>query len=746
MSWFRKKPKKEIPEQVRRQAPDMARKYEEQLAQRLGGDQPPQEAVPISSREYKQFKESYMPKHLSWYEKACNFSEKLLKIAPDKKKIPDYEEAIRICHLNVTPTGITSFALLSPLTLALLGAFISLGIFGSFFFTIFFLVIGLLLYPVLQTFPKFSANAWRMKSSNQMVVCIFYIVTYMRHTSNLERAIQFATEHLAPPLSLDLRKVLWDVETEYYESVKVSLETYLATWKKWNGEFVSAFHLVEASLYEGDEQRRLATLDKAMSSMLDETYEKMLHYAQNLKSPITMLHMLGIILPILGLVMLPLVVSFMCSVQWYHLFAVYNLALPVGVMYMAKTILATRPTGYGESDIADTNPELKKYKNVIFNIGKKEIKITPLVFSILFMVLFVSMGILPLALHLISSPEWDIIYTEQGMQLASQLQDPKENFAFLGYKPSAGCPVGKEGTGNLVGPFGLGAGIFSLFLVLGVGAGVGLYYKLRSKNLLNIRNQAKKLEQEFASALFQLGNRLGDGLPVEIAFGKVAEVMEDTMSGKFFRLVSANISRLGMSVEEAIFDPQHGALVYFPSKIIASSMKVLVESAKKGPRIAANAVINVSNYIKEIHRVNERLKDLMADIISSMKSQIKFLTPVISGIVIGITSMITTILGKLRVQLANISGDAGGVAMIKMFGDGIPSFYFQIMVGLYVVEIIFILTIMSTGIESGSDKLKEQSELGKNLIRGSITYLVVALSVMLIFNLIAAKILIGVAT
>ena len=49
--------------------------------------------------------------------------------------------------------------------------------------------------------------------------------------------------------------------------------------------------------------------------MLEETYEKMLHYAQNLKSPITMLHMLGIILPILGLVILPLVVSFMEAVK-----------------------------------------------------------------------------------------------------------------------------------------------------------------------------------------------------------------------------------------------------------------------------------------------------------------------------------------------------------------------------------------------------------------------------------------------
>ena len=58
-------------------------------------------------------------------------------------------------------------------------------------------------------------------------------------------------------------------------------------------------------------------------------------------------------------------------------------------------------------------------------------------------------------------------------------------------------------------------------------------------------------------------------------------------------------------------------------------MKVLIEGVKKGPRVAAQALMNISRYVKEIHKVNERLRDLMAEIISSMKSQIKFLTPAI---------------------------------------------------------------------------------------------------------------------
>ncbi|MEK6849249.1 MAG: hypothetical protein AABY01_01615, partial [Nanoarchaeota archaeon] len=254
---------------------------------------------------------------------------------------------------------------------------------------------------------------------------------------------------------------------------------------------------------------------------------------------------------------------------------------------------------------------------------------------------------------------------------------------------------------------------------------------------------AKRLENEFAGALFQLGNRLADGIPAEAAFGRVAEMMPDTVSGEFFNLVSTNIRKLGMGLREALFDPRRGAVAAFPSAIIESSMKVLIESIKKGPLIAANALTNVSRYIKEIHAVNERLQDLMAEIISDMKSQITFLTPAISGIVIGITSMITTILGALGTQVTKLSTEgAGRVSSIaSLFGDSIPTYYFQIVVGLYVVQIITILTIIANSIENGADKLGERYAIGQNVIRSTILYCLIALIVMVIFNSIAVRIM-----
>ena len=715
---------------------DLLEKYKRRVKSEFG-EAPPLSAE-TSTKEYTEFKKELYPTHYSWYEKACNFSDNTLKLKIDEKKAAKMQKNLEVCHLNVRPSGVVAFSYLLPLFVIVFGSLITYGVFQLSFFPVYFLFAGLIMIPALQKFPNFMANSWRMKASNQMVQSVFYLVTYMRHTSNLERAIEFAADHLDPPLSLDLRKIIWDVETEKFSNIRDSADAYLQKWKEWDKEFVESFHLVESSLFESSEDRRLALLDKALDVILNGTYENMLHYAHSLKSPMTMLHMLGVILPILGLVILPLVVSFIGGGEGsspltsaIYIAVLYDVTLPIAVFYLGKTILSRRPAGYGAADISE-KPGVKRFRNVNIPLGKKfSISINPLYFSIIVFVVAMFIGLSPLILHSLGSADFSF--------------DKDGNLKMLDYV----CPPDKGqdcAAADRVGPYGLGASILSLVVIAGLGLSIGMFFALRSKNVIKIRERTKDLEDEFSSALFQLGNRLGDGLPAEIAFAKVADSMQGTTSGDFFNLAEKNMTTLGMGLEQSIFDPKVGSLVSFPSKVIESSMKVLMESIKRGPRIAAEALVSMSRYIKEIHRVEERLKDLMSDVISSMKSQVKFLTPAIAGIVIGITSMISTILTKLSAQLGNFTqGQQTGVGgfgdMLSIFGIGIPTYHFQIVVGVYIVEIAYILTILSNGIENGADKLGERYSLGKNLVNSTLLYCFIAAVVMILFNFFATSIL-----
>ena len=457
------------------------------------GEQSQQE-IKVTSREYTEFKQELYPTRYSWYEQACNFSENIFRLKSDPKKTIKLQKDLAITHLQVSPSGVTSFAILGSLavmfggTALSLGIPLALGVQPLLFLAIFCMFGGLLLIPALQKVPSFMANTWRMKASNQMVQSIFYIVTYMRHTSNLERAIGFAADHLDAPLSLDFRKILWDVETEKYSTIKDSAEAYLEFWKEWDREFVEAFHLVESSLYESSEQRRISLLDKALDVILTGTYENMLHYAHNLQSPITMLHMLGIILPILGLVILPLVVSFLSSgsnpfVTAVYIALLYNVSLPIAVYYLGQNILSKRPAGYGAADIGE-RPGLQKYRNVNIPLGGKVFfSVNPLYFSIMIFIVLALIGLSPLILHTLN-PEFEINFAEG-------------NYKFLEYL----CPPSLESgctTADKIGPYGLGSSLISLALVLSLGLSLGAYFALRSKNVIKIRDRTKALEEEFS--------------------------------------------------------------------------------------------------------------------------------------------------------------------------------------------------------------------------------------------------------
>ncbi len=698
---------------------DILKKYERKLGDEYGENYLEDFEPRLTHKEYEIFRSEVLERKVTNYEKWCYFAEKILKVTPSKKDLPELEKSIEVAHLNITPRSAASLGALSGLSLIFLGILVLVMsyVFGSLsiFFPLFLIIGGALIIKPLSNAPNYLANRWRLEASNQMVLCILYIVMYMRHTSNLEHAVKFAAEHVGPPLSLDLKKVFWDIQTERFFSIKESLDNYLESWRDHNLEFVESFHLIEGSLYESNEGRRVELLEKALEVMLDGTYNKMLHYAHNLKGPITLLYMLGVILPILGLVIFPLVGSFMGgAVRWYHLAMLYNVILPIVLIVMGSNMLAKRPTGYGESELLKTNPEFRIYEKWIIN--DKVVPLNPKVASILLGSFIAFIGFLPLLIHLVN-PGYDVSLGNLGH--------------FLDFKDSSG-------------PYGTGALLMSLLIPLGIALGISMYYGIKTNRLIKIKKKVDTLEEEFSGAVFQLGNRVGDGIPSEVAFGEVAKTMSGTPTGNFFSTVDRNIRKLGHDMRRAVFDARVGAILLFPSNLINSTMKVLIESAKKGPLVVSTSLITISKYVDRIKQVNERLKDLLADVLSSMTSQINFLTPLIAGIVVGVGSMVTAIINKLGSAFkgigtggADVPTNLGTIASIMRIEDAIPGFYFQLVVGIYVLQITLILTLLSTNIERGSDMTTAKHRMGKNVRKSVIFYVIVSLIGVILFNLLA---------
>ena len=74
----------------------------------------------------------------------------------------------------------------------------------------------------------------------------------------------------------------------------------------------------------------------------------------------------------------------------------------------------------------------------------------------------------------------------------------------------------------------------------------------------------------------------------------------------------------------------------------------------------------------------------------------------------------------------------------------IPPYFLQMSIGIYIIEVIFILSSVLVTINSGDDKLKKTSDTGRNLMAGILLYLTVALISSFILSILAGVALAGI--
>ncbi len=417
----------------------------------------------IRTREYRIFQEEEAERRKvdTFYEKLCRFAGKILRINPDKNTRKKLEESIDFTDMAISPSGSMSLAILSFTIFFLMVA--PLAIFGliSITVTLFLLLAVPLLSIFLLYYPTIVERKMRMKIASEMVVMFLYIAISMRQSPNLEKAVKFAAENIKGPLAWQLRRLLWDVELRKYSSVQEGLLEYNDKyWKDQGKEASQAFELIVSSL-SASSKRREDLLDEAVSIVLDGTRERAKHYAQDLRLPVTLVNTLGILLPIVALVLLPILLIFIGgSSNPITVVLMYNIILPGGLYFGIKYILLKRPWTF-------SLPNLENYPGQ-------------------------------------SRKGWFKMF---GMQIPSLVP------ALL-----VGLPVFIAGIALTLNAdkFSTARVMYSLLSMTGIAFGFGTYLIINSKSKTEVRDKIVQTEEAFAEALFEVGNKLYSGTPLEV--------------------------------------------------------------------------------------------------------------------------------------------------------------------------------------------------------------------------------------
>jgi len=159
----------------------------------------------------------------------------------------------------------------------------------------------------------------------------------------------------------------------------------------------------------------------------------------------------------------------------------------------------------------------------------------------------------------------------------------------------------------------------------------------------------------------------------------------------------------------------------------------------------SDSMISISNYLKNMEEVEEHLKEMLSEVISTMRIQGLVLSPITSGVVVSLTAMMMHMLVNLSGWVKSFQSQLGGYGPIGSVGGGIfssiltidkiiPIHYFQIIVGIYMIEIVTMLSLFLSKIEYGNEKIQRNYDLGKMLLYTFLIYSVTTIVLYLILT------------
>lgn len=646
------------------------------------------------SYEYSQFmKETVVRK--SWYEKLCKRVGNLISLPLSKSERETLEYDILSSGLNIKPKEVMGLSI----AVLIIGLFVSVLVIviSSSLFSFALLPLAFYAYTYVKNYPKNIAKKRILETTSEMVLGILYIVIYMRHTPNLEGAIKFASKNLTGPLGNDFKNLLWNVQTKKSRDLSGAINGFLTTWSDRNPPFVDAMHLVLSSLHQINNEMRKETLDQAVDTVLNGTYETMVKYANKLRTPVQAVSLIGITLPIMGLVMLPMISAFMSDLITPELiFVFYDIILPIVILFFINRVLGSRPVGFPVPDISghpNVPPKGKFYLTIQKNKISVPTYIIPIIVFVFFAVLF---GL--------------YIYSVQGLS-------PSRNDVFG-----------------------------SLTIVIGLMFGMASYFYLSSFQKIKIRNTIGGVEDEFTNAAYIMSNMMSEGKPIETTLIKTAKEMKSYKIHSFFDKISRNIQQLGMDVERAIFDPKEGAIKLYPSMLVNSIMRILVSSSDESTEAAAMSMRNIGIYTKAVHKINEKIKDILSETISSLVFQANFIAPLITGVVVGLSTMIFLILDSLGTQIGGLAtgggdmtGGAVGMNVDFLLGflnlsSSVDVWAFQPIVGVYLIIVVTLMIYLINRVEFGGDNIQFMSRAAKTLVMSTLMYIVIVSVTTMIFT------------
>jgi hypothetical protein len=257
----------------------------------------------------------------------------------------------------------------------------------------------------------------------------------------------------------------------------------------------------------------------------------------------------------------------------------------------------------------------------------------------------------------------------------------------------------------------------TIFLVWGVTAAISIYCLGVYTPYKKMRDDLKKMEDEFADSLFILGRRIAEGRSPEDGFAYAAAMTSGSVMGKSYARAAYNIRCLRTSLKDAVISPEYGAFADVYSDRIKATISMLVESSGKSGEVAGNSVVRLADHLKELQSIEDEIRKMLYTMTSMLKTTCVAFAPFIGGITLALSQSVSDVVGRTLANLNEMPDSA------RQYFPMMPDFsaplvsngQVVLIIGLYIIMLVIILLRFVDGIEHGDDRYEFMYSVGSVL-------------------------------
>lgn len=616
------------------------------------------------------------------YFNLCKFiTTKFKKRNKNKKKIGEkLKKDLNFLSWNIEPEDVAVFSYVVGfvLLLAMLSIDIVLILFIKFRIVeiLIYLAIPTLITPVavmlfILNYPSALANRLKKKCFSLAPQAVNYMIMSMRLTPSLDKAVEFTAENIDEPFASVMRKILWDVHMRKYDSVDEAFLHFAYEWGERDEEFKRSLYAIKSATTEKTEGGLARTLEKAANTILMGNKTRIEKFTTSLSGPTTILFALGILLPMIVGAMLPMIALSNINIglspnigkttnsnsggsSLIQIILLMDVIFPLSTFAYASYILGKHP--------GTTPPPIipeRLYNHDSNNDRKRRLSLKRK-YGILFASIFI-----PIIFILLAIPQF-----------------------------TGSTDTFKQCLG-------------SVLIILGIGLGISHYCIVGTRHQQKEREKVLKMESEFPDALFHIGSRMAEGMPLEEALKKTSETMKGSAISTLFERIAYTIQVTRADLNEILFG-NVGVFNKVYSRTIKTTMKSVVQMVKKDLITAGQIILSIADHLKDMKKVDNDIRVQLGATTDMMRTTSTIFAPIVFGITLSLYGTLFDAFSGITTNILEVGA-------------------FSLILGVYLILIVIITMYFCAGIYWSGDRIVWKSYIGNSMPIAVVLYAATAL-------------------